>query len=338
MGSRFWWLFVCIFIGLVIPVLLMEGRVLARLDQVSVVSVLMLFPLVFFCWWLNVERCFLLVRDHLVGLSRRRMMAFYLVIELFSKTTPLGSGAPVAAVSLLRPIGVPAPVTLSLFVVMALADIAVVVTILTGVFLFGVLAYLGVDPLLRDGITLLMIPLLALSIALMWRHFRTLLVLLLKILKLCRLDPVYRRRVARGLLRIRLSVQNMLTRSLAVWLRLVTLSLFYWISMLSILYCSVLIAGGDVGWPATVAIQILSTGFGELLMLPGAAAGAEFGAAVMLAPLAGAATAGVAIMIWRLMTFHLYLIAGLIASLFVAGGFRQIVREVEQARKDQGRL
>lgn len=338
MGSRFWWLSACIFVGLVIPVVLMEGRVLARLDDISIVSVLMLLPLVFLSWWINVERCFLLVREHLVGLSRRRMMTFYLIIELFSKTTPLGGGAPIAAVSLLRPIGVPVPVTLSLFVVMALADIAVVVTILTGVFLFGVLAYLGVDPLLRDGITLLMIPLLALSVALMWRHSRVLLLLLLKMLKVFRLDPVYRRRVARALLRIRMSVQSMLTRSLAVWLRLVALSLCYWLTMLSILYCSVLIAGGDVGWPATVAIQILSTGFGELLMLPGAAAGAEFGAAVMLTPLTGAATAGVAIMIWRLMTFHLYLFAGLVASLSVAGGFRHIVREVEQARKGQGKL
>lgn len=338
MASRFWWLSACIFIGLVIPVVLMEGRVLARLNDISPVSVLMLLPLIFFSWWINVERCFLLVSEHLVGLSRRRMMAFYLIIELFSKTTPLGGGAPIAAVSLLKPIGVPVPVTLSLFVVMALVDVAVVVTVLTGVFLFGVLAYLGVDPLLRDGITLLMIPLLALSVALMWRHFRSLLAMLLKVLKVFRVDASYRRRVARGLLRIRMSVQTMLTRPFTVWLRLAALSLCYWLTMLSILYCSVLIAGGDVGWPATVAIQILSTGLGELLMLPGAAAGAEFGAAVMLAPLTGAATAGVAIMIWRLMTFHLYLLAGLIASFSVAGGFRHIVREVEQARKIQGKL
>ena len=338
MGLRVWWLAVCILIGLVIPVVLLEGQVLATLHQVSLGSILMLLPLVFFCWWLNVERCFVLVSDHLVGLSRRRMMTFYLIIELFSKATPLGGGAPVAAVSLLRPLGVPAPVTLSLFVVMALVDIAVVVTILTAVFLFGVLAYLGVDPLLRDGITLLMIPLLALSIALLWRHSRALLVLLLKILKACRLRAVYRRRIARAVLRIRISVRNMLARSLAVWMRLLLLSLFYWVAMLSILYCSVRIAGADVSWPATVAIQILSTGFGELLMLPGAAAGAEFGAAVMLTPLTGAAAAGVAIMIWRLMTFYLYLFAGFMASLSVAGGFRQIVREVEQARKDQGRL
>ncbi|MNE36869.1 hypothetical protein D3C80_1307010 [compost metagenome] len=55
---------------------------------------------------------------------------------------------------------------------------------------------------------------------------------------------------------------------------------------------------------------MLSLSAGQFSLLPGGAGAAEMTSAALLSPMVGTSTAAAAILIWRLVTYYFYLLAG----------------------------
>jgi len=95
--------------------------------------------------------------------------------------------------------------------------------------------------------------------------------------------------------------------TLAAMLALTTL---HWLLRYSLLYLAVIGIGGHADWLWTFLTQMLAMAASQFSFLPGGAGAAEVGVGSLLLPLMGREQAAAAVLVWRLISYHLYLAAG----------------------------
>ncbi|MGM0535615.1 MAG: lysylphosphatidylglycerol synthase domain-containing protein [Pseudomonadota bacterium] len=112
---------------------------------------------------------------------------------------------------------------------------------------------------------------------------------------------------------------------LATLLAMLGLTAVHWLLRYSLLYLAALGAGGYADWLLwTFLTQMLAMAASQFSFLPGGAGAAELGVGGLLLPLMEREQAAAAVLVWRLVSYQLYLAAG--APLFLLSAYRLVRR------------
>ncbi|MCC1498063.1 flippase-like domain-containing protein [Alcanivorax sp. 1008] len=293
-----------------IPIALGGRDALTLITTLRIGDIFTLLAIMVVVWHLNLLKLRILMSGKLVNLGYWRMARIYMAAEFVSKTTPAGSGAPVAAIALLAPHNVSASTCIAIFCVVGCMDAIVLI------FYIGIFALTGLSGIL-GGSAVTSVLLLALVMAcaifatylLISRH-KLLITVADAMLRILTVGPSKRRTAHKALISLHRAIKKI--TKLPPWRLAISWAacLLYWILYLSTLYLSILLIGGQISWTDAGFIQIIAMGVGHLLMIPGGIGGSEITSAVLLTPLLGAAISGSAILIWRFLMLYLYLIVG----------------------------
>ena len=296
--------------GLSIPVLMGGWGAISHMHQLPWWGLVGLFLVMFLVWNLNLLRLRVLLDKQVVNLGYWRMMRIYLATEFVSKTTPMGAGAPAAAVTLLAPHGVSTASCLVIFGVAACMDALVLVTLM-GCFAFaGLAASLGAS--MTTSIVLIvgiMLFVITGTCLLLYQH-KLLFRVMVSIPGVSRIGP----KGQKFMRKFFVGLHRALARVAALPAWRLTLSwaacLSYWLIYLSTLYLCIRVLGGKVSWLESGFIQTIAMGVGHLFMIPGGVGGAEMSGTLLLKPFLGVTMAASVILIWRILMLYLYLIFG----------------------------
>lgn len=122
--------------------------------------------------------------------------------------------------------------------------------------------------------------------------------------------PRRRRWLVRRLLRCRHALVVTLRLPPHILISIFLLCCAHWLLRYSLLYLAVLGVGGHADWAWTFLVQMLSMAASQLSILPGGAGAAEVSVGALLLPVMDRDQAAAAVVIWRLVSYHLYLLAG----------------------------
>ncbi|ALM54550.1 lysylphosphatidylglycerol synthase transmembrane domain-containing protein [Halomonas huangheensis] len=122
--------------------------------------------------------------------------------------------------------------------------------------------------------------------------------------------PRRRRWVVRRLLRCRHALVVTLRLPRHILIAIFLLCCIHWLLRYSLLYLAVLGVSGHADWAWTFLVQMLAMAASQLSILPGGAGAAEVSVGALLLPIIDREQAAAAIVIWRLVSYHLYLVAG----------------------------
>ncbi|MET1081296.1 MAG: flippase-like domain-containing protein [Pseudomonas sp.] len=170
-----------------------------------------------------------------------------------------------------------------------------------------------VSPLLGGSVALLGTALLL--VALLGRFYRRLLGVNGRLLARLGIGQSRRQRWIRRVLRFCAALRASLRLPRPLLWGLLLLTAVHWALRYSQLYLALCGLGSALPWSRALLVQVLALSAGQLSLAPGGAGSTELTAVALLAPWLGASTAAAAILIWRLVAFHLYLLAG--APVFV---------------------
>ena len=133
-----------------------------------------------------------------------------------------------------------------------------------------------------------------------------------------------RRWLVRRLLRCRYALKVTLKLPRSILIAMLALTTAHWLMRYSLLYLAVLGVGGHADWMWTFLTQMLAMAASQFSFLPGGAGAAEVGVGSLLLPLMEREQAAAAVLVWRLVSYHLYLAAG--APFFVLYSYRILRR------------
>lgn len=122
--------------------------------------------------------------------------------------------------------------------------------------------------------------------------------------------PHRRRWIVRRLLRCRHALVVTLRLPRRILATIFLLCCMHWLLRYSLLYFAVLGVGGHADWAWTFLVQMLAMAASQLSILPGGAGAAEVSVGALLLPVMELEQAAAAVVVWRLISYHLYLIAG----------------------------
>lgn len=98
----------------------------------------------------------------------------------------------------------------------------------------------------------------------------------------------------------------------------------HWVARYSLLWIILQALGAALDWRWLFVVQAAGFGLGQVTALPGGTGGVELGVGALLAPSLPVAVIGAALVIWRALTFHLYLALGAVA--FAVASRHKVVR------------
>lgn len=299
-------------LAVVVPVFIAGADGLRRLADLGPSEAALLLLLMVAIWHLNLFRLRLLLDRKPASLTYWRMIRVYMSIEFVSKATPAGSGAPLAAAYYLRPYGISAHKALALFLVAAIMDALVLLA-----YLAVLVAAVEHDSHMMGLVTAGLIAAIPLALLFMWlsyRHYRLLLLWMGRFGRAMHVPAGLQRKLARFVLRLRQALFSV--ASIPAWKMLVSVLLctVMWLLYLSVIFTVVWVLGDALRWPVAASIQVAAMGLGHLMMMPGAAGGAEAVSAALLVPLLGPALTASVVICWRAMMLHLYLLVGGLAA------------------------
>ena len=130
------------------------------------------------------------------------------------------------------------------------------------------------------------------------------------------LRPSRRRWLVRRLLRCRHALRMTLALPKGTLVAMLALTALHWLLRYSLLYLAVIGIGGHADWLWTFLTQMLAMAASQFSFLPGGAGAAEVGVGSLLLPLMSREQAAAAVLVWRLISYHLYLAAGAPLLLF----------------------
>jgi|SRR5690554_3922063 len=297
-------------IGLAIPIALGGKEALALIATLHLKDILILLSIMVIIWHLNLLKLRILMSGKLVNLSYWRMARIYMAAEFVSKTTPAGSGAPVAAIALLAPHNVSASTCIAIFCVVGCMDAIVLIFYISIFSLAGLSDMLGANAITSMLLLTAIMACVIFATYLLISQHKLLIGIADGTLRLFSVPPSKRRTAHKALISLHRAIKK-ITR-LPPWRLAISWAacLVYWILYLSTLYLSILLIGGHISWTDAGFIQVIAMGVGHLLMIPGGIGGSEITSAVLLTPLMGATIAGSAILVWRFLMLYLYLIVG----------------------------
>ena len=308
--SRLGWLLVALVMALLVPVLLGGTDLLPRLQRFPPGLLLGLFAMIALCWTLNALRLRLLLGSQGERIGRLRSIGVVMATEFAICTTPGGSGGPLTLMALLSRDSVRPAHSGAVFAMDQLNDLLFFLCAVLGIVVYTLFHSLGssVEGMLV-GSAALMLGTLGLSLALIrWR--RPLLRINGRLLKRLRVRPQARRRWARRLLNFFRAFNATLRLPRRTLALVFGLTCLHWALRYSVLYLVLIGLGGNLQWISSFLVQVLSLTAGQFSLLPGGAGAAELTSATLLTPMVGKSTAAAAVLVWRVVTYYFYLIAG----------------------------
>ncbi|MGO1395692.1 MAG: lysylphosphatidylglycerol synthase transmembrane domain-containing protein [Halomonas sp.] len=317
---------VMIALALVTPLLLTAwlggAEALQRVKHFPLGLLSLMLVMAFICWNLNAAR----LRLMLGGRAGRLGQGGALGIELASKfalcATPGGSGGPATLLVLLARRGFPPAKGAAVFLVDQGCDLLFFLAMLSGLVLFSLLSDTQWPHQSLVQWALVGLAFMATLVSVVMRYLP----------RLLRSPGVntpwpsrYRRRwLARRLLRCRHALKVTLELPRTTLIAIMLLTTTHWLMRYSLLYLAVLGTGGHADWMWTFLTQMLAMAASQLSFLPGGAGAAEVGVGSLLLPLMERDQAAAAVLVWRLVSYHLYLAAG--APLFILYSYRMLHR------------
>ncbi|WP_447555727.1 lysylphosphatidylglycerol synthase transmembrane domain-containing protein [Vreelandella sp. EE22] len=268
------------------------------------------------CWNINALRLRLMLGGRAGTLGQANALGIELAAKFALCATPGGSGGPVTLLALLAQRGVPPAKGTAMFLIDQGCDSLFFVTMLgvaVGVTLTSDTQWPH-QGLIQAALVGLGLLLVSTALAICY------LPALLRLRPIWPLSAAKRRWLVRRLLRCRYALQVTLRLPRPVLAGILLLTALHWLLRYSLLYLAVLGVGAQADWLWTFLIQMLAMAASQLSFLPGGAGAAELGVGGMLLPLMAPEQVGAAVLIWRLVTYHLYLAVG--APLFILLGSR----------------
>lgn len=261
------------------------------------------------CWNLNAARLRLMLSGRAGYLGQRGALTIEMASKFALCATPGGSGGAVTLLYLLARRGVSPARGAGIFLVDQGCDLLFFMAMLTGLTLFSLFADVAWP---HEGLVRLALAVLAfIAVAIGGVMLRLPSLLRLPLPPGVRRLGRHRRRwLARRLLACRAALRTTLQLPLATLLAMMLLTSSHWLLRYSLLYLAVLGTGGQADWVWSFLTQTLAMAASQLSFLPGGAGAAEIGVGALLLPLMKPEQAAVAVLIWRLVTYHLYLAAG----------------------------
>lgn len=277
----------------------------------------------FVCWNLNAARLRLMLDGRAGRLGQRGALGIELASKFALCATPAGSGGPATLLVLLARRGLPAPRGAAVFLLDQGCDLLFFLCMLSSVVAYSLLVETAWphQALIRMALVALALVVIGATLALGW---------LPRLLRypatpLARWPSGYRRRwLARRLLRCRQALGATLALPFTTLLAVLVLTTAHWLLRYSLLYLAVIGVGGDIEWLWTFLTQMLAMAASQFSFLPGGAGAAELGVSGLLLPLLGREQAAAAVLVWRLVSYHLYLAAG--APFFLVQAARWLSR------------
>lgn len=317
---------VMIALALIAPLVLTAwlggAEALQRVRHFPLELLLLMLLLAFLCWNLNAMR----MRLMLGGRAGRLGQGSALGIELASKfalcATPGGSGGPVTLLMLLAQRGFPPAKGAAMFLIDQGCDLLFFLAMLSGLVLFSLFSDTQWPHQSLIQFALVGLVLIATLVSVVMRFLPS----LLRAGGVITSWPTrYRRRwMVRRLLRCRHALKVTLELPRSILIAMLALTTAHWLMRYSLLYLAVLGVGGQADWMWTFLTQMLAMAASQFSFLPGGAGAAEVGVGSLLLPLMEREQAAAAVLVWRLVSYHLYLAAG--APFFVLYSYRILRR------------
>ncbi|OLS59426.1 lysylphosphatidylglycerol synthase transmembrane domain-containing protein [Pseudomonas putida] len=308
--NRIGWLLAALLMAALVPALLGGAELLPRLRSFPPGLLLALFGMIVLCWVLNALRLRLLLGSQGERIGRLRSLGVIMATEFAICTTPGGSGGPLTLMALLSRDRVRPAHSGAVFAMDQLNDLLFFLGAVLGIVVYTLFHNLGrsLEGMLI-GSALLMLAVLGLGVGLLrWR--RGLMRWNGRVLKRLNVRESTQRRWARRLLHFFRAFRATLRLPRRVLALVFLLTCLHWALRYSVLYLVLLGLGGNLQWISSFLVQVLSLSAGQFSLLPGGAGAAELTSATLLTPMVGKSTAAAAVLVWRVVTYYFYLIAG----------------------------
>ena len=308
--NRLGWLLAALLMAALVPALLGGTDLLPRLRGFPAGLLLALFGMILLCWTLNALRLRLLLGSQGEKIGRMRSLGVIMATEFAICTTPGGSGGPLTLMALLSRDHVRPAHSGAVFAMDQLNDLLFFLCAVLGIAIYTLFHHLnrGLEGMLV-GSALLMLTVLGLSLTLLrWR--RGPMRWNGRALKALKVRARTRRRWARRLLRFFRAFSAILRLPRRILALVFALTCMHWALRYSVLYLVLIGLDVDVQWISSFLVQVLALTAGQFSLLPGGAGAAELTSATLLTPLVGKSTAAAAILVWRVVTYYFYLVAG----------------------------
>ncbi|MFJ1338657.1 lysylphosphatidylglycerol synthase transmembrane domain-containing protein [Pseudomonas caricapapayae] len=328
--NRLLWLLFALILALLVPALLGGSDLLARLRAFDPDLLLGLLGMILLCWVINATRLRLLLGSHGENLGRWRSLGVIMATEFAICTTPGGSGGPLALMALLARERIKPARSSAVYAADQLNDLLFFLCAMLAITAYSLFHSLNrsLEAMLLSSAVLLFGALAGVVALLSYR--RPLLQLNCRLLRSLKMSASRRRRWTRKILhffRALADTWRLPKRTLAL---VFALTCVHWGLRYSVLYLALRGLGVDLQWMLSFLVQMLSLSAGQFSLLPGGAGAAELTSAALLTPWVGASTAAAAILIWRVVTYYFYLVAGGPVFLCLLG--RPLLERFNQAR------
>lgn len=307
---------------LVLTVWLGGAQALERVRHFPLELLLLMLLLAFLCWNLNAVRLRLMLGGRAGRLGQRGALGIELASKFALCATPGGSGGPITLLTLLAQRGFSPAKGAAIFLIDQGCDLLFFMAMLSGLVVFSLFSNTQWPHQSLIQFSLVGLVLLAVLLG-MLMHFLPSLLRAGGVIT-CWPSRYRRRWLARRLLRCRHALKITLKLPRSILIAMLALTASHWLMRYSLLYLAVLGVGGQADWMWTFLTQMLAMAASQFSFLPGGAGAAEMGVGTLLLPLMEREQAAAAVLVWRLVSYHLYLAVG--APLFVLFSYRMLRR------------
>lgn len=308
--KRLFWLVALLVLALLIPLFMGGMDMFHRLRNFPLPLFLAMFGMVLVGWCANTMRLRLLLGDSANGLGMRKSLGVVMATEFAYSATPGGSGAPLTLVALLSRCGIGPAKSTAAFATDQLNDLVFFLLALIGILIYAVFHKLSENLEWMLIASALLIGAGLCACAGFARFHRRIILFNGRLLKRLKRKNTTRLRWARKLLHFRDALAETWKMPHRVLFKVFLLTCVHWGLRYSVLYLALLGLGVNIDWAWTFLVQMLSLSAGQFSLSPGGAGAAELTSAALLAPMVGKSTAAAAILIWRIVTYYFYLVAG----------------------------
>jgi uncharacterized protein (TIRG00374 family) len=320
---------VMIALALIAPLMLTAwlggAEALQRVKHFPLGLLLLMLVMAFVCWNLNAARLRLMLGGRAGRLGQRGALGIELASKFALCATPGGSGGPATLLLLLARRGFPPAKGAAVFLIDQGCDLLFFLAMLSGLVLFSLLSDAQWPHQSLVQWALVGLAFMATLVSVIMRYLPRL--LRARGIQTAWPSRFQRSWLARRLLRCRYALKVTLALPRTTLLVMMLLTTAHWLMRYSLLYLAVLGVGGHADWMWTFLTQMLAMAASQFSFLPGGAGAAEIGVGSLLLPLMGREQAAAAVLVWRLVSYHLYLAAG--APLFALYSYRMLRRSPE---------
>ncbi|MDR5875698.1 lysylphosphatidylglycerol synthase transmembrane domain-containing protein [Vreelandella gomseomensis] len=260
------------------------------------------------CWNINATRLRLMLNGRAGRLSQGGALGIEMATKFALCATPGGSGGPATLLALLAQRGFSPAKGAAMFLIDQGCDLLFFLSML--IIALGSTLFSDSQWPHQGLIEAALLALLAFmaTVLLAMRYLSWL--MRCRPLRLPGVNALRRRWLIRRLLRCRHALKATLALPRTTLALMLGLTALHWVLRYSLLYIAVLGVGGHADWLWTFLTQMLAMAASQFSFLPGGAGAAEVGVGGLLLPLMNQGQVVAAVLIWRLVSYHLYLLVG----------------------------